>query len=211
MSSPAPISRQIRSEQLWPELRQLAASLWTAGLTSSRLHAVWRSSVVVSCDACGTRWSEHDLLAVLDLPEGAEPPPGRLVRLSQGYCLKPSCESRFFRITLAPNDDIDWARFLAAPGQPAASAQSAKTPSTKAPPEETKTRPLASGKTRLALAIVGLLVALLVRHWYLHGRVPFFNQTFKAAPLVSETGVPDTRPPGAVAPRASTNGFRVAP
>ena len=209
MSAPAPISRQIRLEQLWPELRGLAARLWSAGLTSKRLHAVWRASVVVECDACGTRLSEEDLLAILDLPEGAEPPVGRLQRLAQGYCLKPSCESRFFRITLAPDEDIDWARMLAGGTQAKPIGGAAADPPERTP---APAKGLAgSGKMRLALAILALLAALLLRHWYLNGRVPFLNQTFKVAPAEGSG-------PAAPAPaddpfpvRPPTNGFRVAP
>jgi hypothetical protein len=81
-------------------------------MDSESLHTAWRSHVEVACDACDARLTEEELTSLLDLPEGLEPTAPRLQRLAQGYCPEPGCASRFYRITLAPAEGIEWNALL---------------------------------------------------------------------------------------------------
>lgn len=199
-----PIHRQIRSEELWPQLRGLAQQLWHAGLTNDRLHQVWSADVQVTCQACANRLGPEELLAILDLPEGTVPSAPRLVRLSQGYCPNPACDSRFHRLTLTPSEGVDWTALLAAP-----ESSPAETGVAPADTSAAVRHPVSRNWRRIAGIVFILIAVILARHWYLHGRLPFGGARFKVAPTTTvpeSIDAPATPPSG---PR--TNSFRIAP
>jgi hypothetical protein len=204
MPAPDPVSRQVRVETLWTLLRSLAARLWSTGMEAGRLHATWSARVHVACEACDTNLTEAELTAVLDLPEGAEPTDARLQRLAQGYCPKPGCTSRFYRITLDPAEELDWNALLDASEKP-------RVPETDHPstPGSPRPSPLANKPLRIALAIVALLVAFLLRQWYVNGTIPFVSRSFKVAP--SETSPTPVPAPAAPSTEPRSNTFRIAP
>lgn len=202
MSEPKTIDRQIRVEHLWNQLRSLAKRLWTSGLTEEGLHDTWRTNLSVACDACDTRLSEEDLIAVLDLPEGAEPTNPRLQKLAHGYCAKPGCSSRFYRLRIAAAEGIDWAALLDGPEVRSDQAESADAPDSK--PSK---GPLSNPKVRVALALVALVIAFLFRQWYMDGKIPFVTRKFQIAPV--EQADPAGITPSSPGP-PRTNGFKIA-
>ena len=206
MPDTALVSRQVRLESLWNLLRSLAGRLWSAGLDSERLHATWRSRVDVACEACDTRLTKDELTALLDLPEGADPTAARLLRLSQGYCLNPGCSARFYRLTLAPAEGLDWNALLdAAESQQKAEACATTTEDRPANPQSSL---FANRKIRIALALAVLVAVLLIRQWYVNGEIPFVTHRFKVAP--AEVRPSHEAATTAPAPGPRTNRFKVA-
>ncbi len=177
--------------------------MWSTGMDGERLHAAWRSHLDVACDACDTRLTEGELTTLLDLPEGAEPSEPRLQRLAQGYCPKPGCAARFYRITLAPAEGLDWKALLDQAEKPPEPEASSVTAAKKHPSSL-----LANRKVRIALAIVALLAAFLFRQWYVNGTIPFVTRTFKVAPADAAPQFGSDAAPLPEEPR--TNTFRIA-
>ncbi len=204
MSDSAPVSRQIRVESLWTLLRSLAARLWSTGMDSESLHTAWRSHVEVACDACDARLTEEELTSLLDLPEGLEPTALRLQRLAQGYCPEPGCASRFYRITLAPAEAIEWNALLDG---------ARNSPPSEMEEEAAAARLSLSWRTnktlRIALALVALVAVLLLRQWYVNGTIPFVTRTFTVAPAAAAPTPGSTTAAPSVEPRTNAP-FRIA-
>jgi hypothetical protein len=178
MSPPIPVARQVRVEKLWPLLRRLAQALWSRGFKDEPLKALFGGKLNVRCDGCDSVLSAEELLVVLDTADGTTPSNAKMQRLSQGYCVKPACNSYFYRITLQPEEGIDWNALLAEAENPPSEGGQNQTDEAK--PTRTKTPLSADAKVRIAIGMAVVVLLVLVRQWYFNGRIPFVTKSFEA-------------------------------
>src|SRR5206468_772059 len=138
------------------------------------LSSALRSGIFAECVQCGIRVTGEELL---ELSEPAKAPAHnpRVERLRQGYCARNSCDTYFYRLLFPAHPDIDWATVLARTESVAAErVQQVEAGDAMNEAAKRAARWRLVARVGIGLAAVALL--LLVRQWYLGGRIPLIRE-----------------------------------
>lgn len=126
------------------------------------------------CVQCHIRVNGEELLA-LSNPTAPDEADSRVGRLRQGYCARKGCNSYYYRLTFASHPDIDWANLLSQT-ESVNEGQSSRDAAASTGAAGAK-RAARLGLVRRALIGMAVAVILLViRQWYLGGRIPFIRE-----------------------------------
>ncbi len=174
-----------REEQL-PKLQAFCSSLdglfVRAGMTPEQSQEVWRLGVAAECVRCGIRIYGEEL-HTLSQPPSEKCGNAKLGRLRLGDCARSGCNAYTYRLTFYPCGQLDWQTLL---GSLDANAPEPG----KKDAVESMLRPAwglllhSRVARRLALALAIVVLLLLVRQWYIGGRIPLLRegQSFQGAP-----------------------------
>ena len=95
-------------------LPQLAAFIRTVARTvpahsngSGAAGSKWREAIEGECVQCGIQVSGAELVAAAGADPG-DPCPPKVKRLSQGYCARNGCDSRYYRLSFGEVSGLDW-------------------------------------------------------------------------------------------------------
>ncbi len=201
MRAAVPLVRKLHLAQVPPFARNARAALAQTGVPDLDHAEFFRDHVGARCNQCDARPAAEVVGAwftgaALEGSRAAE----ELARLRDGVCLRPSCSSVFYELTLTPATAVDWNKVTA------------ELPADTPPPSAG----LAVGgalawkagravRTRLTwrlMAAGALLLALLAwRQWWTGGSIPFVREakTFTSEngndTLPLDDGDPATTPP----------------
>lgn len=155
----AAVSRAIDPSTPSPEKRKEAAAASMSG----------------ECVQCHIHVSGEELLALPKLTP-ADATKDRIARLLQGHCVRNGCDSRYYLLTFAEHPDLDWPKLLSQT-ESAAQQGPAEDATGERPSREVdrsfRRRRLA---IRLGIGVAVLTLLLLIRQWYLGGRIPLIRE-----------------------------------
>jgi hypothetical protein len=123
---------------------------------------------------CGIRVSGEELFA-LSQPPSAEMATAKTGRLRLHYCARQGCDSCYYDVTLHLHEALNWAQVLA-PKKIEHEARSSRVS------YETVARTAnvaLVGARKLWPALVTLMLLLVLRQWYLGGRIPLIREPEK--------------------------------
>lgn len=182
------VTRQEHLQRLYPFCQGLDKALAQAGLPPEKSLEVWRAGVAAECVQCGINVSGKELFA-LSRPPSAELDSAKISRLRLGDCARKGCTSYYYRLTFRPFQELDWPEIL---GQAETIEHE--------PPEQMPGKPALSTRgllifwsvpaaRRVGGALLLVLLVLIVRQWYIGGRIPFLHEPekFQAAPQSTST------------------------
>lgn len=177
------VTRQVHLQKLEAFCRELDKTLSRAGLLPDKSIQAWGGSVAARCTQCDIQVSGEELFALSKSPS-AELASAKIGRLRLGDCARKGCSSYYYHLTFRPYPDLNWPEILA------------QTETIKDEPAEQWPRELACisrglsifwlgpATRRLGGAFLLVLLLLIVRQWYIGGRIPFLHepQKFQADP-----------------------------
>ena len=134
-----------------------------------RLRAAIDQAWSAECVQCGIRLSGSELLKFRE--ETSDDP--RVERLRMGYCARNACESRFYRVTLAPHEQVNWPALLN-PAYALGAEQKATVTSSARRRSFAEFRQKAL--VRMVFFVFVLLIVFIIRQIYLGGSIPFVRQ-----------------------------------
>ena len=190
MSQDTAIVRQQEIPKLQPLCRALAEALRRSGLGPENAQAAWRAGVAAQCTRCGISVSGEELFA-LSQPPSADHASAKIGRLRLGDCARNGCESYHYQLTFKTHNQVDWADLLLRgeaiqqeqehPAGSGAAQRQAGPFLARQPWTILKAR-------RLWIAVAAVLLLLLIRQWYLGGRIPLIREPehFRVDPAPQE-------------------------
>jgi hypothetical protein len=126
------------------------------------------------CVQCGIRVRAEELLALSE-PIGTGKVDPRVERLRQGYCARKGCDSYYYRLMFAHHPNIDWARLLTeTESEHDEQARHAAAERAENRLARRAARWRSAGRALLGVSFV--LVLLVIRQWYLGGRIPLLRE-----------------------------------
>jgi hypothetical protein len=147
------------------------------GLSPDQSQEVWRVGVAGECTRCGIHVYGEELYA-LSQPPSEKYANAKLGRLRLGNCARDGCNAYSYRLAFYPYGELDWPEILANVG-------SHKEEAGAKPAEEFKLAhswSFVSQSSLVRQAALGLLlvgVLLMVRQWYIGGRIPLLREPHK--------------------------------
>lgn len=152
--------------------------------------AAFQSACSGECVQCGIRITGEELLIVARTkePDGLRP---RTARLILGYCARNGCDSCFYRLRFDPHPGLNWIEVLTwiESGNEDEEAEVTAANDEETAGSRASRRRLA---VRASIGLVIVLMLLLLRQWYIGGRIPFIREP--------EDFQVDVLPPTAVQP-----------
>lgn len=136
-----------------------------------KLRAAVCEALHADCVQCAIRLNGADLLSLND--EANRDP--RLERLRIGYCSRNGCDCHYYAVTTVPHADLRWPA-LVTPGDVLHSMQTDEVEvggSRVRIPLKDRVRPYIR---RTAIAVAALLLAFVIRQYYMGGSIPFIRQ-----------------------------------
>ncbi len=190
MSQETAIVRQEEIRKLEGFCRALAEALRRGGLGPENVVAAWRAGVAAECTRCGISVSGDELFA-LSQPPAAEHASAKIGRLRLGDCARNGCESYHYQLTFKLHGQPDWAALLL---QGEAIRQEQEHPAggdgVHRRADSSLARLLWTSRRarRLWIALAAFLLLMLVRQWYLGGRIPLIREPedFRVDPAPQE-------------------------
>ena len=170
------LTRQVPLQKLEPLCRALGDSLTRGGLTPEQSQELWRVGVAAECTRCGIPIYGDELYA-LSQPPSEKYANIKLGRLRLGDCAREGCNSYTYKLTFYPYNNLDWPTLLAAIDR------NEKEPGN-APVRPGIAQALnllwrSSAARRVALGLIVVVLLLVVRQWYLGGRIPLLREPRK--------------------------------
>lgn len=178
MSQETAIVRQEELRKLQAFCRALAEALRRGGLGPENVVAAWRAGVAAECPRCGISVSGDELFA-LSQPPAAEHGSAKIGRLRLGDCARSGCDSYHYQFTFKVHGQLDWSALVL---QAEAIQQEQDHPAGSDAPQRLVGSSLASllwasrRARRLWVALAAVLLLLLIRQWYLGGRIPLIRE-----------------------------------
>jgi hypothetical protein len=190
MSQETAIVRQEDIRKLQAFCRALAEALRRGGLGAENVVGTWRAGVTAECTRCGISVSGDELFA-LSQPPAAEHASAKIGRLRLGDCARSGCEAYHYQLTFTLHGQLDWAALLL---QTEAIQQeqehSAEGDVVQRRVGSSLARLLWTSRRarRLWIVLAALLLLMLVRQWYLGGRIPLIREPehFRVDPAPQE-------------------------
>jgi hypothetical protein len=194
MSQETAIVRQEEIRKLEPFCRALAEALRGGGLGPEHVVAAWRAGVAAECTRCGISVSGDELFA-LSQPPAEEHASAKIGRLRLGDCARSGCESYHYQLTFKVHGELDWGDLLL---QAEVLQQEQGHPTggnaVQRPVDSSLARLLWTSRRarRLWTALAAVLLLLLIRQWYLGGRIPLIREPehFRVDPAPGEEAAP---------------------
>jgi hypothetical protein len=185
---------------------RVVSALSTLGLTSAELGELFYRHLSATCVQCelGLTGEELSQLALAESAEQLGEP--KLARLRQGYCGRDGCDSYYYNVRFEDHPRVNWEILIpalkTAPPPPAAPTPAPDRAEADAVAVGWRAW-VASGNRRIVLGLALLLILLVVRHFWLGGRVPFLHA--KPHYRINTNSIPGVPPPPQPPPPAPTN------
>jgi len=169
--------RQARLEMLEAFCQALDRAFTRAGLAPEKSDEAWRVGVAAECVRCGIRIYGEELHA-LSRPPAEEYANAKIGRLRLGDCARSGCDSYYYRLTFYPCPEVNWAEILAAIERDTEESAGQKAGE---PAHNNGWRLLlhSSATRRVGVALAVVVILLVVRQWYIGGRIPLLREPHK--------------------------------
>ena len=158
--------------------------------TGTKVTETVSAALSAECPRCGIRVSGAELLAI---SASADDPSAhaKIKRMRLGYCARDGCESLVYQLHFGRVPDLDWEVIqeqMAAAENHRLALVAAEAAAKRAAQRKFNWRFIA----RVAIALGVLLLLLMIRQWYLGGRIPILREPekFRVAPAPEEHGRP---------------------
>lgn len=182
--------REEKIEALADFTADLADACRRCDPTSTKITEAVGAALSAECPKCGIRVSGAELLAVSTAAEDASIHP-KIKRMRLGYCARDGCEALMYRLHFGQVPELDWRTVL---GQ----MESARNHRCELAAAEAAAKRVAIRRdkqrtiVRFAIALGILLLVLILRQWYVGGRIPLLREPekFRVAPLPEENHKP---------------------
>ena len=164
----------------------LAETLQAMEETGGKISPTVRAAFSAECVMCGSCVTGEELLAVADTSESAEVN-ANIERLRLGQCIRQGCDAARYRLIFQRIPGLNWRTIFERMEEvTAARKETART--------QSKLGGWLSAHWRIAVGVGLILLVLLIRQWYLGGRIPLIREPekFRVDPL----------PPGQTEPNA---------
>jgi len=158
--------------------------------TSTKVTDAVGAALSAECPKCGIRVTGAEMLAIPTSAEDASVHP-KIKRLRLGYCARDGCESSVYRLHFGSHPDLDWTVIHAQ--MDAASNHRLELATTEAAAKRAAIlRDKQRTIVRFAIALGILLLLLIIRQWYVGGRIPILREPekFRVAPFPEEQQKP---------------------
>jgi hypothetical protein len=154
--------------------QNLETALRAAGSTPEQCLEVFRTAVFAECVGCGIQVSGEELYA-LSQPPSAELASAKTGRLRLGDCARNGCEAWYYRVSIAPYQQVDWPKLLAEVDAP---ENQGRTGGSTARWWGLLWERLVRWRMlpRIGVAFAAIVLLLLVRHWHQGGRIPLLRE-----------------------------------
>ena len=168
------LTRQEHLHTLAQFVAALSRAIQQSSPAPEKLKEAVRASISAECVQCHTRVSGEELMELPELAP-ADASKNKAARLLQGYCVRNGCDSRYYSLTFADHPGVDWPKLLS-------QIESAPGEETDRVGDELALSPVDRivRKRRLTVRVcvgIGVLaLVLLIRQWYLGGRIPFIRE-----------------------------------
>lgn len=142
-----------------------------------------RTALSAECPRCGIHVSGDEILAIAESADAPEQNP-KVKRMRLGYCAREGCESFVYRLRFHSQPGVNWRAIFAQmevvvqnQAELSASAATARQVVVR------RARWRTLGRVGIALAVVLLL--MIIRQWYVGGRIPLIREPekFRVDPL----------------------------
>jgi len=168
------IVRQEHLQKLEPFCKAMREAIGRGGFAPDTVAQVFRTAVSAQCLQCGVYVTGDELLFLSQHP----PETGdsaRIKRLRLGDCAQQGCNSYYYRFNLAPVAALDWTTLLS---QVETAQQEKAAPTLPEAPVPTSGKAFSYRKAapRLWAALGIILLLLVLRQWYVGGRIPFLRE-----------------------------------
>jgi len=182
----ASLSREIGISAVLEFATVLAETIREMDDTGGKKSAAVRNAFFAECVKCGSRVTGEELLAAEDAPE-SEDAGANLKQLRLGHCVHQGCTATHYRLTFHRSIGLDWRAIFERMEKTAAAKRNA-------PRTQSNFINWLTARWRVAVGVGLLLFILLIRQWYLGGRIPLIHEPekFRVDPL----------PPGQTEPNA---------
>ena len=113
MDSSAPdndavFSKKVQIADIRPRYQVLRKTLEASGVAPENTNALLVDHMFATCTQCGIPVSGADLKSVAHASGAVDPDQPKVVRLSQGYCARKSCDSHFYNLNFRAAEGVDW-------------------------------------------------------------------------------------------------------
>jgi len=175
MTETGPMSHQEHLLKLEPLCRCLNETLTDAGWPPERVRDAFQTSVSAECVSCGIPISGAELFA-LSQPPSADHAHVKIGRLRMGDCAREKCDSYYYRLTFQTFPGADWASLISQfeNGEPLPTKATRKRDGQRN--WATKYLSTLRVPSHIWITLAALLLVLVVRQWYLGGRIPLLRE-----------------------------------
>ena len=163
----------VREEQLLQLARfcqNLVEALRRAGIGPDKSLELLRACLIGECVKCGHRVSGEDLFALAQAADAGDLS-AAVRRLRLGDCARPGCESYVYRLSFQRHPDADWFALLSQVEH--IKEEQAVTSAAR------KRAARLRAVRRVGFALVIVVLLLMLRQWYIGGRIPFIREPEK--------------------------------
>lgn len=159
-------SRQEHINHLPDFLRGVVASAGAA--QNEKVRGALADALSAECVGCGVGLSGAELL---ELVEGSGDNP-KLKRLRMGDCARQSCSSFFYVVRGAEHPELNWPSILGEEQKASAEQQEAQAQVQRSAVRTRKGQVV----KRVAIGVAIVVVLLMIRQWYVGGRIPLIRE-----------------------------------
>ena len=145
--------------------------------TGGKASATVRAAFSAECVKCGSRVTGEELLRSADTSEPVEVNEN-IERMRLGQCIRQGCDAARYRLIFQRIPGLDWRTIFERMEEvTAAKKEAART--------QSKLGRWLSARWRVAAGVALILLVLLIRQWYLGGRIPLIREPekFRVDPL----------------------------
>jgi hypothetical protein len=173
MSEATVTTRKQHLPQLVPFCRAILESLQRAALSKEKAAQVVGTALSGECAQCGIHVSGAELFSLSQAADPSDNP--KVQRLRLGDCARRGCDSYYYRLSFQPHPELDWPKLISqAENLDAPVPEAAPTPMATKDAVRLAAQLYATRRVAVGLALV--VVVLLVRQWYLGGRIPLLRE-----------------------------------
>ena len=104
----AEYSQRIQIADFRPRYQLLRKTLEASGVSPEDTNSLMVNKMFATCTQCGIPVSGADLRRIANAGNTVDPDQPKVVRLSQGYCARKSCESHFYNLNFRHVEGVDW-------------------------------------------------------------------------------------------------------
>jgi len=183
--------REEKLEALADFVADLAEACRRCDSTDLKVFDKVSEALSAECPRCGIRVSGAELLAISTSAEDPSVHP-KVKRMRLGYCARDGCESLMYRLQFGHVPNLDWNAVLSqmeAAKNHRVTLAAAEAAAKRADKRKFAWRPL----VRVAIALGIMLFLLIIRQWYVGGRIPILREpeNFRVDPAPSEHQLPN--------------------
>jgi hypothetical protein len=175
MSSKTVLTRQLHLCELVQLMTGLVAAIKQSTASAEKVTLAVQTALSAACVQCGIRLNGQELLT-LGCQTPATATEIKISRLLQSYCARNGCESRYYTVVFGDHIDLDWPKLLSGAESTAKEGDEAEQTTNWAAANAHRLDQRKRLAMRAAIGVGMLLLMLLIRQWYLGGRIPVIRE-----------------------------------